>query len=380
MNRKDSLFRNLLSVALATLLALVASPLAGRLLGAQAAPATQGAQPGGEANLVIPDLGSVEFLGVPGSTLLMAGLVVCALGLLFGLVIYGQLKRLPVHESMLEISELIYETCKTYLTTQGKFILMLWVFIGSIVAVYFGTLAATTDASGALVHGFPPVKVAVILAVQPRRHCRQLRRRVVRHPREHVRELAHGVREPPRQAVPVLRDSAAGGHEHRHAADLRRAGDHAVHPALRPGRLRRPVLHRLRDRRIARRRSAARRRRHLHEDRRHRRRSHEDRLQDQGRRRAQSRRDRRLHRRQRRRLGRSERRRLRDLRRDWCRAHLVHPARGESDVGRPGVRDGSGPASRLDLRHAHHDGGGERRVVPHQRGDREGAVRATPTR
>jgi len=64
---------------------------------------------------------------------------------------------------MREISELIYETCKTYLTTQGKFILLLWVFIGSIVAVYFGTLAATTDASGAVVHGFPPVKVAVIL-------------------------------------------------------------------------------------------------------------------------------------------------------------------------------------------------------------------------
>jgi K(+)-stimulated pyrophosphate-energized sodium pump len=82
---------------------------------------------------------------------------------LFGLVIYGQLKRLPVHESMREISELIYETCKTYLTTQGKFILVLWVFIGSIVAVYFGMLAATTDAAGNLVHGFPPLKVAVIL-------------------------------------------------------------------------------------------------------------------------------------------------------------------------------------------------------------------------
>src|SRR5687768_10436354 len=164
MNRKDSLSRNLLSAALAAVLALVASPFVSplTLLAAQAAPVAQ-AQPGGEANLIIPDLGSVEFLGVPGNTLLMAGLAVCALGLLFGLVIYGQLKRLPVHESMREISELIYETCKTYLTTQGKFILVLWVFIGSIVAVYFGTLAATTDASGALVHGFPPVKVAVIL-------------------------------------------------------------------------------------------------------------------------------------------------------------------------------------------------------------------------
>jgi len=164
MNRKDSFSRNLLSVALAAALALVASPLASPLplLAAQAAPTPQAAA-GGEANLLIPDLGSVLFLGVPGSTLLMGGLAVCALGLLFGLVIYSQLKRLPVHESMREISELIYETCKTYLTTQGKFILLLWVFIGSIVAVYFGTLAATTDASGAVVHGFPPVKVAVIL-------------------------------------------------------------------------------------------------------------------------------------------------------------------------------------------------------------------------
>jgi K(+)-stimulated pyrophosphate-energized sodium pump len=162
MNRKASLFRNLLPVVLAAVLAFVASPLARPLLSAQAAPVAQ-EQPGGEANLRIPDLGSVDFLGVPGDTLLTAGLVVCALGLLFGLVIYGQLKRLPVHESMREISELIYETCKTYLTTQGKFILVLWLFIGSIVAVYFGTLAATVDAAGNLVHGFPPVKVAVIL-------------------------------------------------------------------------------------------------------------------------------------------------------------------------------------------------------------------------
>jgi K(+)-stimulated pyrophosphate-energized sodium pump len=121
-------------------------------------------QPGGEANLVIPDLNSVTFLGgMGGRTLLMWGLLVCAAGLVFALIIYSRLKRLPVHSSMLEISELIYETCKTYLQTQGKFILLLWVFIGVIAAVYFGKLAATTDASGAVVHGFPPMKVAVIL-------------------------------------------------------------------------------------------------------------------------------------------------------------------------------------------------------------------------
>src|SRR4026208_1752951 len=108
---------------------------------------------GGEANLVIPDLSSVSFLGMPGRTLLMAGLVVCALGLLFGLVIYGQLKRMAVHESMREVSELIYETCKTYLITQGKFILILELFIGFVILLYFGWLLA-----------FEPVKVAIILA------------------------------------------------------------------------------------------------------------------------------------------------------------------------------------------------------------------------
>jgi K(+)-stimulated pyrophosphate-energized sodium pump len=121
-------------------------------------------QPGGEANLVIPDLNSVEFLGVGGHTLLMWGLLVCAAGLIFALIIYGRLQRMPVHSSMREISELIYETCKTYLITQGKFILLLWVFIGVIAAVYFGKLATALDpATGAVTHGFPPIKVAVIL-------------------------------------------------------------------------------------------------------------------------------------------------------------------------------------------------------------------------
>ena len=119
---------------------------------------------GGEANLVIPDLNSVQFLGMGGKSLLMYGLIICAAGLLFALLIYGRLKRLAVHASMREISELIYETCKTYLTTQGKFILLLWVFIGVIAAIYFGKLATTIDpATGAVTHGFPPVKVAVIL-------------------------------------------------------------------------------------------------------------------------------------------------------------------------------------------------------------------------
>ena len=97
--------------------------------------------PGGEANLVLPDLGSVTFLGgTDGHTLLLSGLVVSVLGLLFGLIFYTQLKNLPVHRSMLEVSELIYETCKTYLVTQGKFILLLELFVGSIIVLYFGVL------------------------------------------------------------------------------------------------------------------------------------------------------------------------------------------------------------------------------------------------
>src|SRR6202165_3720770 len=96
---------------------------------------------GGEAQLVIPDLSQTAFLGgTNGRSLLMWGLAVCALGLLFGLLTYTQLRNLPVHRSMLEISELIYETCKTYLITQGKFLLILELFIGVIIAVYFGVL------------------------------------------------------------------------------------------------------------------------------------------------------------------------------------------------------------------------------------------------
>jgi K(+)-stimulated pyrophosphate-energized sodium pump len=96
---------------------------------------------GGEASLVLPDLSSVNFLGMNGHALLTWGLLFCVGGLLFGLTIYVQLKNLPVHRSMREISELIYETCKTYLVTQGKFILLLWAFIAVVISLYFGLLA-----------------------------------------------------------------------------------------------------------------------------------------------------------------------------------------------------------------------------------------------
>jgi K(+)-stimulated pyrophosphate-energized sodium pump len=137
-------------------------PLGALLAQEQAGPAHHG---GGEAALVLPDLGQSTFLGgINGRTLLLWGLLVCGLGLVFGVVTYNQLKNMPVHRSMREVSELIYETCKTYLLTQGKFLLVLWVFIGIAVTVYFGKLATTVDpATGAEVHGFPAGRVAIIL-------------------------------------------------------------------------------------------------------------------------------------------------------------------------------------------------------------------------
>src|ERR1043166_6496749 len=115
-------------------------PLLALLVLAPSSAFAQAAAPlaeGGEANLVVPDLSQAQFLGVSGRALLMSGLLICVLGLLFGLTIYSQLRRMKVHEAMLEISELIYETCKTYLITQGKFILILEVFIGTVMALYF---------------------------------------------------------------------------------------------------------------------------------------------------------------------------------------------------------------------------------------------------
>jgi K(+)-stimulated pyrophosphate-energized sodium pump len=121
--------------------ALVAGAAGSAVVAAQETAAAPARHAGGEANLVLPDLSQVTFLGgIDGHTLLLAGLLVSGLGLLFGLTIYRQLKHLPVHQSMREISELIYETCKTYLIQQGKFLLVLEVFIGVIIAFYFGAL------------------------------------------------------------------------------------------------------------------------------------------------------------------------------------------------------------------------------------------------
>jgi K(+)-stimulated pyrophosphate-energized sodium pump len=116
-------------------------------------------QAGGEANLKIPDLAQVSFGGMSGRVLLQWGLLVCLLGFGFGLVIYQQLKNLPVHQSMREISELIYETCKTYLVTQGKFLLVLWIFIAVIVTFYFGVLQHFTSQQVAIILFFSLVGI-----------------------------------------------------------------------------------------------------------------------------------------------------------------------------------------------------------------------------
>jgi K(+)-stimulated pyrophosphate-energized sodium pump len=135
-------------------IALVMALGTGAALAAQpAAPPGVAQEAGGEAALRLPDLGLAQFRGMDGRTLLMAGLGVCVLGLLFGLLTYRGVKRLPVHEAMGEISELIYATCKTYLWQQGKFLLLLEVFIGVIIVVYFG-----------LLQRFEPGRVGVILA------------------------------------------------------------------------------------------------------------------------------------------------------------------------------------------------------------------------
>jgi K(+)-stimulated pyrophosphate-energized sodium pump len=108
---------------------------------------------GGEASLVLPDLGSVQVLGMSGRSLLLLGLLVALAGLAFGVVALIQVKNLPTHRSMAEVSDIIWETCKTYLITQGKFILMLEVLIGTVIVLYFGVLQELS-----------PERVIIILA------------------------------------------------------------------------------------------------------------------------------------------------------------------------------------------------------------------------
>jgi len=139
--RMRTLFATVLGLALVAG-AAAQTPAAGALdADAGSAPAQAAAasahKPGGEVNLRLPDLAQGDFLGFTGHQILLSGLLVCALGLLFGMFSYAHVKQLPVHRSMAEVSQLIYETCKTYLRQQGKFLLVLWVFISAVIVVYF---------------------------------------------------------------------------------------------------------------------------------------------------------------------------------------------------------------------------------------------------
>ena len=118
----------------------------------------------GEADLIIPSLDRPIALGLSGQMLLFGGIAISVMGLAFGMWIFAHLKNMPVHKSMLEVSDLIYETCKTYLKTQGKFILLLGLFSATVVAVYFGKLAKYHDpVTLEETHGFPLRLVGIIL-------------------------------------------------------------------------------------------------------------------------------------------------------------------------------------------------------------------------
>ncbi len=120
----------------------------------------------GEAELKLPPLDSVHFPalgGASGYTLMLLGIVVCALAAVFGIWQYKHTKALPVHDSMRKVSSLIWETCKSYLFQQGKFLAILWVLIGICIAYYFGFLTEHQDAAGTVTKGMPFGKVVVIL-------------------------------------------------------------------------------------------------------------------------------------------------------------------------------------------------------------------------
>jgi K(+)-stimulated pyrophosphate-energized sodium pump len=103
-----------------------------------------GAAFAGEADIKLPDVLSVSFLGgsLTGAAILNFGLIVCAIGMIFGIMQYVQTKNLPAHKAMLDVSQTIWETCKTYLFQQGKFLIALWILIAICIAYYFGVLEA----------------------------------------------------------------------------------------------------------------------------------------------------------------------------------------------------------------------------------------------
>ena len=294
-----SLFPALAALAISAL-ALAAAPLAAFA---------------SELDLQIPVLDTTyQIFGqtVSGQTLLMLGLGVCVLGMVFGLIMFNQVKRMPAHQSMLDVSNIIYETCKTYLLQQGRLLAVLEVFIGACIVYYFGVLQHMTAAKVGLILMWSVVGILGSYSVA----WFGIRMNTYANSRTAFASLRG--KPLPIYEIPLQAGMSIGVllicvelimmliillFVPKEAAGASFLG-FAIGESLGASALR-----------IA--------RRHLHQDRRHRLRSDEGGLQDQGRRPAQSRRDRRLHRRQRRRLGGPDRRRLRDLRRDRRGADLA---------------------------------------------------------
>ena len=308
-----------------------------------------GSHIGGEANLQLPKLDSVSFLGLPGSVLLGLGLIVCALGLVFGIITYSQLNRMPVHTAMRDVSELIYTTCKTYLKQQGRFLLLLWAFIAAIIVIYYLFLVNFGVGRTAVVILFSLIGMGGSYAVA----WYGIRVNTLANSR--TAHAAMSGRPYPCHDIPLrsgmsigmvlisvelammlvimvfLPGEIAGScfigfaiGESLGASALRIAGG---------------IFTKIAD---------------IGAD------LIEDRLPHQGGRRPQPRRDRRLHGRQCRRLRRPLGGRFRNLRRDRCGADHLHPPRG------PGP-DGAGAAAGVDLRDPRRDGGGLRDLVLRQR-------------
>ena len=313
-----------------------------------------------ELDLVLPDLCQVTMMGMSGRVLLFGGLIICLLGLGFGLRIFTELRNMPVHRAMLEISELIYETCKTYLITQGKFILLLELFIGTIMVIYFGLLRDMSFIKVAIIIIFSLIGIGGSYLVA------WFGIRVNTFANSRTAFAALEGRPFPCYAIPLKAGMSIGTllisielllmllvllfipadlaypcfigfaiGESLGASALRIAGGIFTKIADIGSDLMKIVFN-----------------------------IKEDDARNPGR-------DRRLHRRQRRRLGRPDRRRLRDLRRDRRRAHLLHPARRAEPRG-------AGTAHRLAVRHARHDDRRQRPLVRHQRRHPVSQVRQRP--
>ncbi len=193
----------------------------------------EGEAPGGEANLKLPDLSSVNFLGIDGHKLLLFGILFCIFGLVFGLVIYTRLKNLPVHRAMREISELIYETCKTYLITQGKFLMLLELFIAVVIVLYFGVLLHYEALRVIIIFLFSVLGIAGSYGVA----WFGIRVNTF----ANSRTAFAGLRGKP---FPLYQIPLKAGHEHRHDVDQRRVADDALDSSFRSRRLCRSLLHR----------------------------------------------------------------------------------------------------------------------------------------